>query len=424
MVVRVYRGALTFLGVYMLGSGISFGVHLYMARALGAASYGYFVYATNWMAVLLLACSLGLKPTTVRFVATYNVRGEWNLLRGYLRSATCWTIVASVIVTTIALVTLWIVRPRWDELGATLVLMAAAMPIVAIGEVWSFALRGFGAVARSQMPASIVQHLLLGFVLVMLIRANGASAGAALSAEAFLLATIGTLCAAGLLLYTKIPGDLAAWTPAYARSEWRQVAISNMLIALFQAVRAPLIVVIAGSYVDAPQLAYFGAAQRLANVMSLGLTGISAFVSPLISEYFALSDFTRLQRLAHAAARGAFAAALAAALLLIVLGRALLGLFGEGFGSAYLPLMVILIGEIAGAAAGPVGYFLTMTGRQISATRIEAVTSVLAIGIAMILVPRHGILGAAIVIATASTFRNVAMVVTVRRTLGLRSAIA
>jgi len=104
-------------------------------------------------------------------------------------------------------------------------------------------------------------------------------------------------------------------------------------------------------------------------------------------------------------------------------GNQLLRLFGEGFETAYLPLLILLFGEMAAAAAGPVGFFLTMTGRQMTATRIEAATSAIAISLALVLVPRYGILGAAIVVALGSSVRNAAMFVAVRRQLRLRSAV-
>lgn len=424
MAATLYRGSSAFLAIYVAGSGISFGVQLFMARILGAPSYGYFVYAMSWMAVLLLGCNIGLKPTAVRFVAAYNARGEWALLRGFLRTAACWTIAASMLVVIVSLVALCLLRPRLDELGMTLVLIAMAMPFMALGEVWTSTVRGLGAVARSQTPASIVQHSLLGVALFVLVAVSGAGAGAALSARAFLLATIGTFGVAGLLLWKELARQVPACRPLLARPEWLHVASGNALIALFQAVRAPLIVVIAGAYVDSRHLAFYGAAQRLANVMSLGLTGISAYASPLIAEYFALSDFAGLQRLAHVAARGALGTAVVTALLMIAFGSQLLHLFGEGFDTAYMPLLILLFGEMSAAAAGPVGYFLSMTGRQMTATRIEAVTSAVAIGLALILVPRYGIVGAAIVVAAGSFFRNAAMIVAVQRQLGLRSAIA
>jgi O-antigen/teichoic acid export membrane protein len=411
------------LAIYVVGSGISFGVHLFMARVLGATSYGYFVYATSWMAILLLGGNTGLKPTAVRFVAAYSARGEWDLVRGFLRSSTWWTIGASIVTLILSVLALLLLRPRLDELGATLLLIATAVPFTALGDVWSAAVRGLGAVARSQIPASIVQHVLVGIALIIIVAMRGTEGGAVSAAGAFLLATIGTLGVAGLLLRRELPRQVQASPPRYLRQEWVHVAGSNVLISLFQAVRAPLIVVIAGAYVDSQHLAFYGAAQRLANVMSLGLLGISGFASPLIAQYFALADFASLQRLAHLAARGALGVALMTALLMMGFGNELLRLFGDGFETAYLPLLVLLFGEMAAAAAGPVGFFLTMTGRQMTATRIEAATSAIAISLALVLIPRYGILGAAIVVAMGSFLRNAAMFVAVRRQLGLRSAV-
>ena len=170
LTLTLYRGAAGFLVIYGIGSAISFGVHLLMARLLGARSYGYFVYATSWMAILLLGCNLGLKPTVVRFVAAYKARSEWGSLRGLLSRATGWTIAASAAVTTLSAIALWLLRPGFDELGTTLALVALAMPFMALADVWSSAVRGLGAVARSQYPASIVQHVLFGIVLIVIMR--------------------------------------------------------------------------------------------------------------------------------------------------------------------------------------------------------------------------------------------------------------
>lgn len=423
MAMSLYRGSAVFLAIYGFGSVLGFGVHLLMARLLGAKSYGYFVYATSWMAILLLGCNIGLKPTVVRFVAAYKVRGEWGALRGLLRRSTGWTITASAAMTILSAIALWLLRPRFDELGMTLALMALAMPFMALADVWSSAVRGLGAVARSQYPASIVQHVLVGITLVIIVFVVGENGGAVFAAASFLFATIGAMTVARFFLRLELPRQVLTSPPGYFRAEWLHVAGSNLLISLFQAVRAPLIVVISGAYLDAQQLAYYNAAHRLAHVMSLGLLGISAFASPLISQYFALADFSKLQRLARLAARGAFAGALATALVLVVFGYDLLGLFGAGFTTAYTPLMVLLCGELVAAAAGPVGFFMTMTNRQRSATQIEAATSAMAIGLALALIPRYGILGAAVAVAAGGVVRNISMVAAIWRQLGVRSTI-
>ena len=418
----LYRGSAVFLAIYVVGSGISFGVHLFAARSLGATSYGYFVYATTWMAILLLGCNIGLKPTMIRFAAAYKARRQWGLLRGLLRSATAWTISASAAVATASGIAIWILRPHPDELRETLLLIALAMPFMALSDVWSSAVRGLGSVATSQLPASIVQHTLLGIALIIIFRASGTEGGAVSAAGSFLLATIGTFGAAGLFLRWQLPSEVGASSSNRHRREWISVAGGNALISLFQAARAPLVVVISGAYVDPEHIAFYVAGQRLANVASLALFGISGFASPLISQYFALADRPRLQRLAHLAARGALGSSMLIALVLILFGHQLLRLFGEGFETAYVPLLVLLVGELVAAAAGPVGFFLSMTGRQMNATRIEGAVSVVAIGLALLLIPSYGILGSAIAVATCSCLRNIAMFIAVRRHLGLRSA--
>jgi O-antigen/teichoic acid export membrane protein len=423
LAMTLYRGSVAFLAIYGFGSVISFGVHLLMARLLGAKSYGYFVYATSWMAILLLGSNIGLKPTVVRFVAAYKARGDWGAVHGLLRRSTGWTIAASVAVTILSIIALWLLRPGFDELGATLALMALALPFLALTDVWSSAVRGLGAVARSQYPASIVQHVLVGSCLVIIVLVLGENGGAVSAAAAFLGATIGAMAVAYFFLRLELPRQTLLSPPSYFPAEWLQVAGSNLLISLFQAVRAPLIVVIAGAYLDAQQLAYYVAAHRLANVMSLALLGISGFASPLIAQYFVLGDFAKLQSLARLAARGAFAGALATALVLLGFGYELLGLFGAGFNTAYTPLLVLLSGELVAAAAGPVGFLMTMTNRQSSATWIEAATSAIAIVLALVLIPRYGILGAAMVVAAGSAVRNISMFVAVWRQLGLRSTI-
>ena len=419
----LYRGSAAFLVIYGLGSALGFGVHLLMARLLGAESYGRFGYAASWMGILLLGCSLGLKPTVIRFVAAYKARDEWGALRGLLRSATAWTIAASVVVAISWEVALWLWRPRLDELGTTLALMALAMPVVALAEVWSSAVRGLGAIGRSQYPISIVQHVSMCVALVAIVVLAGRRDGSVAAAIAYLCAALGVLGAARLFLALELPWPVLTAAPGYARAEWLQVARSNLLISLAQAVRVPLIVVISGAYVDAHQLAYYVASQRLANAASLGLVGVSAFASPLIAQYFALADLSRLQGLARQAARGALAAALATAVVLVGFGHELLGLFGAGFGAAYRPLLVLLCGELVAAAVGPVGFLMTMTNREVSATWIEVAASGIAIGLALLLVPRIGILGAAVAVAAGSTARNLSMLVAIWRQLGLRSMV-
>jgi len=416
----LYGGAAMFLAIYVLGSAISFLVHGLLARAIGAGSYGHFAYATHWMAVLLLFCNLGLKSTLTGLLAAYRAQRQWPLLRGLLRRATQWTTVASAGVVALALVALWLAPVGPDERARTLLLIALALPCMALADIWSAATRGLGAVTRSQLPASIVQHLLLGSLLLALWWHDRLQGGAADAGLAFLLATLGSCAVSGGLLWGQLRARVPPASPSYALRSWGDVASGNLLIALLQAARAPLVVVIAGAHVDAPQLGFLAAALKLANVAALGLTAVTGFASPLVARHFALGDTASLQRLGQLAARASFGLALLVALVLALAGEPLLGLFGSGFRAAYPVLLVLLAGELVAASAGPVSHFLTLTGHHHHASAIEAVTSALVLLLAVALIPQGGILGAAIAMAAGAAVRNIAMVLAVWRLHRLR----
>ncbi|MDH5568001.1 MAG: hypothetical protein OEY15_15190, partial [Myxococcales bacterium] len=48
--------------------GVGFGLHLTLARALGADSYGVYSYAFAWIALLAFLCRLGLGTGIVRLL--------------------------------------------------------------------------------------------------------------------------------------------------------------------------------------------------------------------------------------------------------------------------------------------------------------------------------------------------------------------
>jgi O-antigen/teichoic acid export membrane protein len=89
-------------------------------------------------------------------------------------------------------------------------------------------------------------------------------------------------------------------------------------------------------------------------------------------------------------------------LLIVLLGPFLIGLFGvESAQKAYPWLLILALGQLANAFAGPVLNVLNMTGYEKSARNTMLVMATVNIALNAFLIPLMGPLGAAI--ATAST---------------------
>jgi O-antigen/teichoic acid export membrane protein len=103
----------------------------------------------------------------------------------------------------------------------------------------------------------------------------------------------------------------------------------------------------------------------------------------------------------------------------IVLGRFLLGLFGDEFVAAYPALVILAAGQIVNALCGTVGSLMIMTRLHREAATVFGGAAALNIALNAVLIPRFGLNGAAIATSTTVVLWNVVMVVLVVRKLGV-----
>ena len=112
----------------------------------------------------------------------------------------------------------------------------------------------------------------------------------------------------------------------------------------------------------------------------------------------------------------------AIAIGLIVLGRPLLNLYGDGFADqGYTVLMILTFAQLtAGLVGALAGYLLTMTAHEKQAAWIIGITAAVNLVLALVLTPRYGPVGTASATLIVAIARAVALRVYIRREMGLR----
>jgi O-antigen/teichoic acid export membrane protein len=104
---------------------------------------------------------------------------------------------------------------------------------------------------------------------------------------------------------------------------------------------------------------------------------------------------------------------------LLAAGRPLLWLFSAEFTAAYPVMFVLAAGFLVRASVGPVEALLNMLGEQRACAAVLAAAAALHVGASMVMVPRFGILGAAVAATLAMVASAVAMYRLARWRLGL-----
>lgn len=175
------------------------------------------------------------------------------------------------------------------------------------------------------------------------------------------------------------------------------MALSTMTFFLLQNTD----VILLSKYVSYSQVAYYGVAVKVAMLTAVVMMAISTVIAPKVSEMYALKKIDELKSMMRKSALFIFGLSVPIFVVLLIGGNFILEVFGEEYTLALSSLYILVIGQLANAFSGPTGTYLNMTGRQKVLQFILIGAFVLNIALNLILIPLHGIEGAAI--ATAST---------------------
>ncbi len=395
---RLARGASNAFIINMLGIGLAFLSQIVLARVLGADGYGVYAYVIAWITILALLATLGFETGMLRFAAAYRAREEWPLLRGILRYAMRRVGLAGLV---IGLATASVVVVLGDhlapELSRTFLVGCAMVPVLALLQVGGSVARAFGGVVMALAP----QRLLRPAVVLAVIGVWALLASLAIAPQGAMLVMLGaTVIALGTVSWSVRrlrPAPMTGSSIAYQAQEWRRAALAFLFMAAVRALLGRSDLLMLGMLADTASVGIYAVASRIADLVVFALTAINVIFAPHIAALHASGDRTDLQAVVTTTARWAALSSLLIALPLFVLAGTVLSFFGDSFTSGDVVLRILLVGQIFNAAAGSVGWILTMTGHERQAAVVLGVTAAAQIGLNIVVIPQFGPEGAAVI---------------------------
>lgn len=412
------RGFASAMLLRLAGAGLAFGLQILLARLLGHAPYGVYIFAFTSIVTGSLILKLGFDTATLRFVPGYRANDEWELLRGLLResSRVVWAATGSGALLIIAVATL--LRPGADPTSAWAFCVAAfALPLMTSQHLAEARLRAFDRVVLSRVAPEVLHPFLLGGVALAVTGAQGSLGAVA--------AMVCALCASGLtLLFSSFTlrriAPRAFEGPARKDTRvWRTTAFQLTVFSTTMLVIGQIDVVAAGALLGPEATASYATASRISRFVPFGLTAINIALAPMAARLFHAGRTAELQRVILRAALAIFVTTVPLAIGAVVFGRSLLALFGPEFVTGYGALVILTVGRATNALCGPTGVLLTMSGNQRDATLIAVGSAVLDGSLLILLIPSFGLLGAAAATATTTVAWNLALLFTVRHRTGI-----
>ena len=179
-----------------------------------------------------------------------------------------------------------------------------------------------------------------------------------------------------------------------------------------------------GLTASAEEVAVFNVALRIAFLLGFGISAVEAASMPKIARLHARGERRELQAFLAKAAVLRCGVAIVGLIVLVLIGKPLVGLFGPGFEQAYRPMLLLAAAQVSTALLGPSMQLLNISGFQKLGLIVSAVT-IAALFIAQsVLVPLAGTTGAALGVLLAMAGQALWMFGAARRRLSVDTSLA
>jgi O-antigen/teichoic acid export membrane protein len=195
-------------------------------------------------------------------------------------------------------------------------------------------------------------------------------------------------------------------------------AAPRAVARIFQLSLQRLDIVLVASLASPADAAVYGALIRFLTVGILGVQAVQQVAQPKLAELLGVEDMRGARQLFRTSTVWLLIVSWPPYLLFVVFAPLLTGVFGHARGGA-TALVVLSAAQMFAVATGPVDIALLMAGRTGISLLNQLLAVVLDVSLCLVLIPHHGVVGAAAAKCVALVAANLLPAVETRLLLGL-----
>jgi O-antigen/teichoic acid export membrane protein len=388
----------------------------------GQVEVGRYTTCYALLSLLGLLSLAGFRAAMTRFVAMDLADGDTGRLRGTLRLGLGLTTLFSVVVGGLLALLAPAVAAIMDDpaLVAGVRIVALTLPAACVADAALSASQGW----RTQRPFALIGRIgepIGRFALTAVAVALGTGYQGALWAGAA-TAWLAALAACWWLL-RRTGRELRAAgraRPAYRVKEIFSFSMVSWVSALAATGLIWAGTLLLGVLASQEEVGTYSVATRLVTLAVFVMAPINATFTPHMAHLFHTGQRSEASRAYGSATRWILTLSAPAFVMLVVLPEQLLSYFGEAYVAAATVTVVLAVGQLVSAAAGPCGTVLNMSGRVGLNMADNLAVLVLAVVLNLVLIPEHGVLGAAIAWSSSLVAVNIAKLAQASLVVGVR----
>jgi O-antigen/teichoic acid export membrane protein len=379
-------------------------LHFLAAAALGAETYGFFTLGLTIITVGSTICQMGFNRGVIKLIGVYNATKETALLMGVVHGIFLTVAVFSLVV---AAVGFFIVNSTvestsqggQEQLLYVLRLSVITIPFGALLLLSQNMARGFERIALANLPYNTLVPSIL-FLYILVVGGTGIYARQLLSiyaASAFVFLVV---------VYTYVNSlpetrRLRGTQKRFAFKKWFELALPLWAFSSLNQLLQRSDILILALFVPLRELGVYALASRISQAATIANRAFNRYWAPVMAKHHALNEGGSLRQVVTQTARHTFTFTLFVAIILVLIGQAIIALFGESYHGVYMLMIVLLVGRLVHAFFAPSIMLLQMTGRERHATKLLLIIGSVTVIAHILIIPIAGVFGAAVVTSSS-----------------------
>ncbi|MFK5980776.1 MAG: lipopolysaccharide biosynthesis protein [Rhizobiaceae bacterium] len=413
------RMALLVFAIRVFSAAIAFLSQVLLARWMGDFEYGIFVGV--WVVIVILGTvsCIGLPTAVIRFIGKYRESGDGELLRGTIVGSVSFAFLSSTLIAVLGGVFIYIFQESMtDYYVIPIVLAVICLPMLALQEVQDGVCRAFDWPGTALVPTFIVRPIMI-LIFMLIALAIGFPPSAVTAMGVTIIATYLASTGQFMALLSKLKGAVPKGPRRFRMKEWALVALPIFLIEGFYVLLTSVDILFVSVMMKPENVAVYFAAVKTLALVHFVYFAVRAASAHRFSAYLESGDRERYEAYIAQTTRWIFWPSLFLAIMMMVLGKYFLMLFGENFVSGTSLIWILGLGIVLRSMVGPAESVLTMSGEQNGCAMVYVGTLLVNIVLNWSLIPAYGLHGAAIATTCALGFESLLLYAVAKRRLGL-----
>jgi O-antigen/teichoic acid export membrane protein len=385
---------------------------------MGSFEFGIYIYVWTWVLMIGALSDAGLSSAARRFIPEYTGIKSFDLLRGFLSGSRWLAFGVAAAVGAVGAIGVTAIAPYLDQFTVVpLYLACVTIPIYGLVQVQAGIAQSYDWPNLALMPFYIWRQITLT-ALMGAAYLSGAPTGAVTAMIVAVVTTWAVTIGQLIVLDRRLKNTVPGGPKRYEVKTWFATSLPIFVAEAFYLLLTYVDILALENLRSPDDVAVYYAGARLLAIVAFVYFAISGATTHKFTEYHVSGDKARLAAFFAETVRWTFWPSLAICVLILALGKPLLGLFGAGFERGYPVMFILAVGMLARAAVGPAERLLNMLGERKQCALIYAAAFAINLVLCVILIPRIGIEGAGAATSAALVVESILLYFVAKRRLG------